>query len=66
MATKYDCHACRKQVTATKNLRYRSHTDGSGNPCEQASEPIPEHVLANPVGADDAPDVPREGVDFAK
>ena len=65
MSTKYDCHACKKQVTGTKNNRYRSHSGGDGNPCEMSSEPIPEHILANPVGADDAPDVPREGVDFA-
>lgn len=65
MATKYDCHACKKQVTATKNNRYRSHSGGDGEPCEMSSEPIPEHVLAQPVGADDAPDVPREGIDFA-
>lgn len=65
MALKYDCLACRKQVTATKNNRYRSHTDGAGEPCENNSVEIPEHILAQPVGADDAPDVPREGVDFA-
>jgi hypothetical protein len=65
MATKYDCHACKKQVTATKNQRYRSHSDGDGEPCEMSSAEIPEHVLAQPVGVDDAPDVPREGVDFA-
>ena len=65
MSTKYDCHACKKQVTGTKNNRYRSHSGGDGEPCEMSSEPIPEHALANPVGADDAPDVPREGVDFA-
>ena len=65
MALKYDCWTCKKQVTATKNDRYRSHSNGDGEPCEQSSAPIPEHILANPVGADDAPDVPREGVDFA-
>lgn len=65
MATKYDCHACKKQVTATKNNRYRSHSGGDGEPCEMSSAEIPEHVLAHPVGADDAPDVPREGVDYA-
>jgi hypothetical protein len=66
MATKYTCvnAKCRKQVTATKNDRYRSHTDGSGELCEMASEPIPEHVLAQPAGADDAPDVPQQGVDY--
>lgn len=65
MPVKYDCVACKKQVTATKNQRYRSHTDGEGNPCEMGSAEIPEHILARPVGADDAPEVPREGVDFA-
>jgi len=65
VATKYDCHACKKQITATENKRYRSHSGGDGEPCEMSSEPIPEHLLAQPVGADDAPDVPREGVDFA-
>jgi hypothetical protein len=66
MATKYTCvnAKCRKQVTATKNDRYRSHTDGSGELCEMASAPIPEHVLAQPAGADDAPDVPQQGVDY--
>lgn len=67
MATKYDCvdEKCRKQVTATKNQRYRTHTNADGDPCRMSSEPIPEHVLAQPVGDGDAPDVPREGVDFA-
>ena len=64
---KYDCvnETCRKQVTATKNDRYRTHTDGTGERCEMSSEPIPEHVLAQPVGKDDDPAVPREGVDYA-
>jgi hypothetical protein len=66
MADKYDCHACKKQVTGTKNDRYRSHSGVDGNPCEMSSEPIPEHVLAQPVTVDDQPDVPREGVDWAK
>lgn len=65
MAIKYDCWDCKKQVTATKNNRYRSHSNGDGEPCAQSSVEIPEHILENPVGADDAPDVPREGVDFA-
>lgn len=30
-----------------------------------SSAEIPEHILANPVGPDDAPDMPREGVDYA-
>lgn len=66
MALKYDCVACRKQVTATKNGRYRSHSDGNGDPCEMSSDTIPEHILAQPVGEDDRPEVPREGIDFAK
>ena len=66
MAVKYDCTVCKKQVTATKNQRYRTHTTGDGDPCGNSSVEIPEHILAQPVGADDRPDVPREGVDFAK
>lgn len=62
---KYDCLACHKQVTATKNNRYRTHTDGNGERCENSSVEIPEHLLAQPVGKGDAPDVPREGVDYA-
>lgn len=67
MATKYTCvnETCRKQVTATKNQRYRTHTDGNGDPCELSSAEIPEHVLANPVTDSDPPDVPQEGVDYA-
>ncbi len=68
MAVKYDCTEplCRKQVAATKNQRYRTHTNREGDPCVNSSEVIPEHVLAQPVGSDDSPEVPREGVDFAK
>lgn len=65
MAIKYDCVSCRKQVTATKNNRYRSHSNGDGEPCEMNSVEIPDFVLANPVGQDDDPGVPREGIDFA-
>lgn len=65
MAIKYDCVHCHKQVTATKNDRYRSHTKGDGTQCGLSSVKIPEHILAQPVTADDPPDVPREGVDFA-
>ena len=57
MATKYDCHACKKQVTATKNNRYRSHSGGDGEPGEMSSAEIPEHVLSHTVGGDDARDV---------
>jgi hypothetical protein len=60
---KFSCLACGKDVTATKNNRYRTHTDG-GEPCEHSSTEIPAHVLAaGPVdGAD--PGVPIEGVHF--
>lgn len=65
MADKFPCVACRKEVTKTKNDRYWSHSDGDGEPCGMSSEQIPEHVLANPTGKDDQPDVPREGIDYA-
>lgn len=61
---KYPCVTCRKDITATKNNRFRSHTDGSGDPCKQGSAEIPQHVLDNgPVDGD--PGVPVAGVDFA-
>lgn len=65
MADKWPCVACRKDVTATKNGRYRSHSDGNGEPCEQSSTEIPEHVLAAGV-SDLAQEVPRPGVDYAQ
>lgn len=65
MAAKYDCQTCLKQITATKNSRYRAHTDGDGNACPNSGETIPDHILEQPVTELDAPDVPREGVDFA-
>lgn len=65
MSERYDCHACKKQVTATKSERYRSHSNGDGEPCANSSEPIPDHILAQPVTDDDDPSVPREGVDFS-
>lgn len=65
MGLKYDCVSCRKQVTATKNNRYRSHSNGDGDPCEMGAVEIPDFVLANPVGSGDDPGVPREGIDFS-
>ena len=60
---KYPCVECRKDIAATKNDRYRSHSDGDGEPCGRSSAPIPEHVLAE--GPSDLPqDVPRPGVDY--
>ena len=62
MSVRYVCTACRKTVTATKNHRYRSHSDGDGEPCEMSSVDIPDHL--EPAGKDDAPDVPVAGVDY--
>lgn len=62
MPEKYFCRSCSKQVTATKNRRYRSHSDGEGEPCENGSVEIPEDLLAVEKGA--APEVPVEGEDF--
>ena len=62
---KYDCVECKKQVTATKNNRYRTHTDGSGERCGMSSVEVPAHILAQPVTKEDDPGVPREGVDYA-
>lgn len=65
MAEKYLCTGCKKSVTATKNDRYRTHTDGEGERCDMSSEAIPEHILAQPAEAGDDPGVPKEGVDYA-
>lgn len=64
-SAKYLCLECKKQVSGTKNDRYRAHTDGDGEPCKNTSAEIPDHVLAHPLGRSDAPDVPVEGLDFA-
>jgi hypothetical protein len=67
VADRYPCVACRKDVAKTKNDRYRSHSDGDGEPCEMSSAPIPEHVLTNgPVDGKQPPDVPVAGVDYAR
>ena len=64
MPVKYLCTGCKKSVTATKNDRYRTHTH-EGERCDMSSEPIPEHVLAQPAKDGDDPSVPKEGLDFA-
>lgn len=64
MAEKFACTVCRKDITATKNQRYRSHTDGEGNPCEMSSVEIPEHVLAAGDQTGQDPGVPVAGVDY--
>lgn len=65
MADKYPCWDCKKDVTATKNDRYRSHTDGDGEPCRNGSQPVPEHIMAaGPVEKGADPAVPVAGVDF--
>ncbi|HKZ21191.1 MAG TPA: PD-(D/E)XK nuclease family protein [Acidimicrobiia bacterium] len=63
MAEKFLCRACSKEVTATKNRRYRSHTTGDGSPCEMSSVEIPEDL--EPTTGED-PGVPKEGEDFAQ
>lgn len=64
MTVKYLCTGCKKSVTATKSDRYRTHTH-DGERCDMSSEPIPEHVLAQPAQDGDDPGVPKEGLDFA-
>lgn len=64
----YQCTAkdCGKRVTATKNMRYRSHKRPDGEPCENGSVEIPPRELrAGPVDSDADPAVPEEGRDFA-
>lgn len=67
MPVKYLCTAedCKKEVTKTKNDRYRTHTRGDGERCGMSSTDIPEHVLAQPVGDGVDPGVPVEGLDYA-
>jgi hypothetical protein len=66
MADQYPCQ-CRKNVSKTKNDRYRTHTDGAGEPCEMSSVEIPKHILEQgPVSKQAPADVPVEGVDYAQ
>ena len=65
MADSYLCRSCSKVMTATKNSRYRSHTDGNGEPCVMSSEAIPEDLLAQgPLDGKAPKEVPAEGQDF--
>lgn len=65
MADKYPCVECRKDISATKNGRYRSHSDGDGEPCKMSSDVIPEHVIFEGPSDGSLPaDVPRAGVDY--
>ncbi len=62
---RYVCD-CGKTVTATKNMRYRTHKTPEGEPCDQSSCEIPpreEEAGPVPKGAD--PGVPEEGRDYA-
>lgn len=61
MADSYLCRLCSKTLTATKNLRYRSHSDGKGEACPNSSEPIPADLLPSTGPAE----VPETGRDFA-
>lgn len=60
MADGYLCRACSKVITATKNHRYRSHTDGNGEPCEASSTEIPDDLAPSKPG-----EVPEAGKDYA-
>ena len=60
VADKYPCTKCRKDVMATKAGKYRTHSDGDGEPCEYSLAAIPEHVQPHAGPAD----VPVEGVDY--
>lgn len=62
---KYVCITCGKQVTSTKNQRYRTHTDGTGENCAMSSEPIPPRELEAGDATGKDPGVPEEGRDFA-
>jgi hypothetical protein len=66
MPDRYRCVECSKPVTATKNQRYRTHTNVEGEKCAMSSDEIPPVELeAGPIedGAD--PGVPEEGRDYA-
>jgi hypothetical protein len=64
---RYPCPDCRKNITPTKNDRYRSHTDGEGEPCPMSSDAIPAHILENgPVDVKAPADVPVAGVDYQR
>src|SRR3546814_10175318 len=64
MADRYLCRDCSKPVTATTRGRYRTHTDGNGDPCAEGSgREIPEDlIMAGPVSG--SPEVPKEGADL--
>jgi len=65
MADQYLCRDCSKIVTATRNNRYRTHTDKDGEKCPASSVEIPEDLLAQ--GAEDPKtpkEVPAKGKDF--
>lgn len=66
MADQYTCLTCQKAVTATKNLRYRSHTNQDGEPCPESSDPICKRELdAGPL-PEDNDGAPIEGRDYAR
>lgn len=67
MPDRYRCVECLKVVTATKGSRYRTHTDGDGEPCKMSTEPIaPVELEAGPVDPKAPGDVPEAGRDFAQ
>lgn len=65
MADLYQC-MCGKRVSATKNMRFRSHKKPDGEPCSNGSAEIPPRELrAGPVNPDSDPAVPELGRDYA-
>lgn len=61
-ADRFLCRKCSKVITATKNRRYRTHTDKDGDPCVNSSEVIPADLSPEPDKKHD--DTPKRGNDF--
>lgn len=66
MSSGYLCRACSKVVSATKNNRYRTHKDESGETCTNSSLEIPDDLLQQAPSDTKSAGVPEEGKDFAK
>lgn len=66
MADGYLCRVCSKVVSATKNNRYRTHKDSSGEACITSSAEIPDDLLQQAPSDTKSAGVPEEGKDFAK
>lgn len=62
MPDRYLCRKCSKVITATKNRRYRTHTNKDGDPCGNSSDVIPADLSPENDKKDD--DTPKRGNDF--